>query len=148
MHFQVYNGDSSLAGNALKMGERKAVERQTQQEHDDLLDITKLPEYQAFLNLPPAAKAIAMQQLQQLAEDNERLYPKYWLDANPRRAVSQSSSWIGNFDYDPSSNYLIVKMGNKDYNFANMDPNTVADWLNSPSMGQYFNNYIKGNYSA
>jgi len=148
MHFSVYNGDTSLAGNALKAGNREATKRQTQQEHDDLLDITTLPEYQQFMALPPAAKAIAMQALQAQAEERERLDPRYWLDANPRRAISQSSSWVGDFDYDPTANYLLVKMGNKDYAFAGMQPETVAEWINSPSLGQYFNNYIKGNYSA
>ena len=148
MHFSVFNGDGSLAGNALKSGNREAAKRQTQQEHNDLLDITTLPEYQQFMALPPAAKAIAMQQLKQKAEDRERLDPKYWDDANPRRAISQSSSWIGDFDYDPYANYLLVRMGNKDYGFASMTPDTVAEWINSPSLGQYFNDYIKGNYSA
>ena len=49
MHFDVMSGIPSLAGNALKSGDRTAAERQTPFEHDSILDEKNLPEYPAVL---------------------------------------------------------------------------------------------------
>lgn len=147
MKFHVDTGNESLAGNALKGGMRVAVERQTPEEHRDLLDITGYPEYIDVLNAPNAiAKAMKLKELYALAQEMERAYPKYWLDEEPRRQVSQSSSFIGDFDYDPEAQFLIVNMNGKDYAFPSFTPEHVAEWLNSPSLGKYFNQYLKGKW--
>ena len=147
MRFHVDTGNNSLAGNALKGGMREAVERQTAQEHRELLDITNYPEYVDILELPTgAARAIAYRALQARAAEMEKAYPKYWDDAEPRRQVSQSSSWIGDFDYDPYSQMLTVDMGGKDYIFLGFTPEHLAEWLNSPSLGKYFLANLKGKW--
>lgn len=146
MRFHVDTGES-LAGNALKGGYRLAVERQTPIEHQQLLDITNYPEYADILSLPSgAARAIAYRALQARAAEAERAYPKYWLDQEPRRQVSQSSSFIGDFDYEPESQMLTVDIGGRPYLFPGFTPEHVAEWLNSPSLGKYFLANLKGKW--
>lgn len=143
MKFNVMNGNPSLAGNALLAGDRRAAERQTQQEHDALLDITTLPDYQKVLMMPPGPqKSLAIAALNAEAELREASYPKYWNDQNPRRPLYQSSSFVGDVDEDPASNILTVRLGDKTYTYA-ATPQQAADFVNAPSMGKYFNNILK-----
>lgn len=143
MKFNVMNGNPSLAGNALLAGDRRAAERQTQQEHDALLDITTLPDYQKVLMMPPGPqKSLAIAALNAEAELREASYPKYWNDQNPRRPLYQSSSFVGDVDEDPASNILTVRLGDKTYTYA-APPQQAADFVNAPSMGKYFNNILK-----
>lgn len=143
MKFNVMNGNPSLAGNALLAGDRRAAERQTQQEHDALLDITTLPDYQKVLMMPPGPqKSLAIAALNAEAELREAEYPKYWNDQNPRRPLYQSSSFVGDVDEDPASNILTVRLGDKTYTYA-APPSQAADFVNAPSMGKYFNNILK-----
>ena len=143
MNFNVMNGNSSLAGNALLGGDRRAAERQTQQEHDALLDITTLPRYREVVMMPPGPqKSLAVAALQAEAEMREAEYPKYWNDQNPRRPLYQSSSWIGDVQEDPASNILSVRLGDKVYTYP-APPEQAAEFVNAPSMGQYFNNILK-----
>ena len=134
-----------LGNNALKSGDRLATERQTQAEHDALLDPTNLPEYQDIMLLPDGPhKSLALSALNAKAQMREREYAKYWDDQYPRRPISQSDSFIGNMNYDPYSNYLNINIGNKSYSYSNMKPSQVSDMLNAPSIGKYYNDYLKG----
>lgn len=146
MHFTVYSGIPTLAGNALLAGDRRATHRQTPQEHADLLDITTLPNYQAMLRANPAAIAMLMPAFQAEAELREQQDPRYWEDALPRRQVSQSSSFIGDWDYDPDTQNLQVLMNGRAYSFPGFTPEHVAEWINSPSLGKYFNQNLKGQW--
>lgn len=142
MIFDILTG-AGLSNNALKSGDRQATFRQTPYEHEQLLDETNLPGYREAMMLPGPQRLMAIQQLRAQAALREAEYPKYWDDDYPRRDISQSSSWISDMDYDPYSQVLQVQMGNNVYAFPGQSPNNVADWLNSPSLGQYFNNKFK-----
>lgn len=142
INFDVMTG-RGLSHNALLSGNREAVERQTPVEHEALLDVTTLPDYQRIMATNPAALPMMMPQLQAQAELREAEYPKYWNDSTPRRSVSQSSSFIGNIDYEPDSNMAMVQLGNKVYPYVGIDPVRMAEWLNSPSMEDYYHNFIK-----
>ena len=110
MHFDVMSGIPSLAGNALKGGDRTAAE--------DLA-----------LN---ALKAEAMRR--------EADLPKYWNDQYPRRPITQSSSWISGIEYDPVTNYAQMQTRDgKTYGYGGIDPTQMANILNSQSIGDEFN---------
>lgn len=131
-------------GNALKSGDRRAVERQSQTEHEALLDIRSLPEYQAVMSMPPGPQRVmALRALNAKAQLMEKEYPKYWNDEYPRRNISQSSSWIGDVNYDPQSKVMIVDMGNKSHAYPNQSPEDVANLLNAPSISKYLNDKLK-----
>ena len=53
-----------------------------------------------------------------------------------------SSSWVGNIKYLPYSNVAFVRLGNGEYYYG-MTPRQLSAWLNSRSLGSYYNNYIK-----
>lgn len=131
-------------GNALKSGDRRATERQTESEHEDLLDIRSLPEYQAVMSMPPGPQRVmALRALNAKAQLMEKEYPKYWNDEYPRRTISQSSSWIGDVNYDPQSKVMIVDMGNNSHAYPNQSPEDVANFVNANSMGKYWHNNLK-----
>lgn len=131
-------------GNALKSGDRLATQRQTQAEHNKLLDIRSLPEYTAVMSMPPGPQRVmAIKALNAKAQLMEKEYPKYWNDEYPRRAITQSSSWVGNIDYDPYSKVMTVNLGNESHAYPSQSPNDVANFLNSNSLGSYYNNILK-----
>lgn len=57
----------------------------------------------------------------------------------PERA---SSTFVRNIRYLPQSQVSLVRLGNNPY-WYRMSPRMLAQWLNSRSLGQYYNNYIK-----
>lgn len=131
-------------GNALKSGDRLATQRQTQAEHNKLLDIRSLPEYTAVMSMPPGPQRImAIRALNAKAQLMEKEYPKYWNDEYPRRAITQSSSFIGDVNYDPYSQVMNLEVGNRTYSYPSQSPNDVANFLNSNSLGRYYNNILK-----
>lgn len=131
-------------GNALKSGDRRATERQTLQEHDKLLDIRTLPEYNIVMAMPPGPqKSMAIRALMAKAQLMEKEYPKYWDDKYPRRTISQSSSWVGDVNYDPYSQVMNVNLGNKSYAYPNQSPEDVSDLLNAHSIGKYWHDNLK-----
>lgn len=137
MLFDIITGNG-LGSNILKSGDRLATFRQTPQEHEELLDERTMPGYQEAMALQGPARLFAIQQLRAQAQLREQEYPKYWEDEYPRRPIDQSSSWVGDINYDPYSNVAQVQLGNKVYSYS-MSPNRIAELLNSPSIGQEFN---------
>ena len=137
MLFDIITGNG-LGSNVLKSGDRQATFRQTPQEHEELLDERTIPGYQEAMTLQGPARLFAIQQLRAQAALREAEYPKYWDDEYPRRPIDQSSSWVGDINYDPYSNVAQVQLGNKVYAYS-MSPNRIAEILNSPSIGQEFN---------
>lgn len=137
MLFDIITGNG-LGSNILKSGDRLATFRQTPQEHEELLDERTMPGYQEAMALQGPARLFAIQQLRAQAAMREAEYPKYWDDEYPRRPIDQSSSWVGDINYDPYSNVAQVQLGNKVYSYS-MSPNRIAEILNSPSIGQEFN---------
>lgn len=139
MLFNVLTGQG-LTHNSMKSGDRKATERQSKVEHDKLLDVRTLPSYQRILVMPPGPqKSIAIAALNAEAKLREREYAKYWNDKLPRRNIAQSSSWVGNVNYDPYSYVMTVQLGDKSYAYPNMNPDAVSKFVNSDSLGKYLN---------
>lgn len=142
MHYDVLTGIPSLAGNALKSGDRTAAERQTPSEHENLLDEKQIPGYWEAMAMPPGPqKDLALNALKSEAIRREAEVPRYWDDQAPRRPITQSSSWISGIDYDPVTNYAQVhtKNGNS-YGFGGIDPRSMANIVNGQSIGDEFNN--------
>lgn len=137
MLFDIITG-KGLSNNVLKSGDRLAAERQTPLEHEELLDERNLPGYREAMMLQGPARLMAIQQLRAQAALREAEYPKYWDDQYPRRDIAQSSSWVGDIDYDPYSNVMQVQLGNKVYTYSKT-PDQVAQIINSPSIGEKFN---------
>lgn len=102
MLFNILTGPN-YSYNALKSGNPLARERQTQAEHDELLDPRNLPDYYDLVlaGMPPAA-------LKAAAEIREAESPKYWNDPRPRRPIQSSSSWVQGLQYDPISQILTM----------------------------------------
>lgn len=145
MRFDVMSGIPSLAGNALKGGDRTAAERQAQFEHDSILDEKNLPEYPAVLMMPAGPQRdLALNALKAEAMRREADLPKYWNDQYPRRPITQSSSFVQSVDVDPVTNYMSVQMNGKTYGFGGQGPAEAADMLNSNSIGEWFNQRLKG----
>ena len=142
MLFDILTG-AGLSNNALKSGDRQATFRQTPAEHEQLLDETNLPGYREAMMLPGPQRLMAIQQLRAEAALREAESPKYWDDDYPRRDISQSSSWVGDIDYDPYSNVAQIQLGNQVYSYSRT-PEQIAEMINSPSIGGYFNNVLRG----
>lgn len=142
MLFDILTG-AGLSNNVLKSGDRQAAFRQTPAEHEELLDERNLPGYREAMMLQGPARLMAIQQLRAQAALREAEYPKYWDDQYPRRNISQSSSFIGDIDYDPYSNSAQIQIGNKVYSYYRT-PDQIAEMVNSPSLGGYFNRVLKG----
>ena len=131
-------------GNALKSGDRLATQRQTQAEHNKLLDISSLPEYKVVMAMPPGPQRVmAIRALNAKAQLMEKEFPKYWNDEYPRRPITQSSSFIGDVNYDPYSQVMNVEVGNRTYSYPSQSPKNVSDFLNCNSLGRYYNNILK-----
>lgn len=132
------------SGNAIKSGDRQATLRQSTSEHNALLDVSTLPEYKAVMAMPPGPqKAMAIAALNAKAQLREREYAKYWDDEYPRRPITQSSSFIGDIQYDPYSELMTVNVGNKSYAYSNQRQDNVANFINSNSLGKYYNDTLK-----
>lgn len=136
MLFDIITGKG--LNNNIRTGDRLAAERQTPLEHEELLDERNLPGYREAMMLQGPARLMAIQQLRAQAALREAEYPKYWDDQYPRRDIAQSSSWVGDIDYDPYSNVMQVQLGNKVYTYSKT-PDQVAQIVNSPNIGNYFN---------
>lgn len=146
MKFTVNNGNPSFSNNALKSGNRLATYRQTQQEHDDLLDISNLPDYPYYVTMPEGPEKeefknyLVVQAIQREKDD-----PKYWDEEEPRKPISQSSSWVGDIEYNPDNNLITIALGNKGTTktvYGNADD--AADWVNAQSIGQKANKDLLG----
>jgi hypothetical protein len=129
-----------LGNNVLKSGNREALERQSQADHDALLDISTLPAYGEYLAAPANLKPILLAALEAQARAREADYVKWWEDQEPRVPVSQSSSWVGGANYDPYSQNLTLKEGNRYKSYAGISPERFAQILNSNSIGEEVHN--------
>jgi hypothetical protein len=136
MLFDIITGKG--LNNNIRTGDRQAAFRQTPSEHEELLDERNLPGYREAIMLQGPARLMAIQQLRAQAALREAEYPKYWDDQYPRRDIAQSSSWVGDIDYDPYSNAMQVQLGNKVYTYSKT-PEQIAEIINSPNIGEYFN---------
>lgn len=142
--FPVKTGPA-LTHNALFTGPSVARLRQTPSEHKQLLDYRTIPGAAKILANPnPAVRAMGIANLKKLAIAREKAYPKYWNDLRPRMDKGilplSSSSWIGSVAYSPG--IATVRIGTKNY-VCPMSERQLKRFLESPSLGQYFNKYLK-----
>lgn len=146
MLFNVLNGNPSFASNALKSGDREATKRQTPEEHQELLDITKDEEYPKLIALKNTPAYFAFEQyLNEKAKLREAEDPHYWDDEKPRRPINQSSSWVGNIQYNPDTNLLTIALGNKGASkTVYSTPDKTSDLINAPSIGSKINHELFG----
>lgn len=133
--------------NALLSGNPNARIQQDDWIHGRLLDVKTVPGYNRYLALrrvnPLAAQAL-LQGLKTKAAERERQDPRYWrTDVSPRRPVSSSSSWIGDATYDPVGKNLLIKIGAKTYTVPGQTAQQVKAFLESPSLGRYFNQHYR-----
>lgn len=132
-----------LGNNVLKSGNRDATIRQTPTQHEELLDVRTIPGYREATLLPEPQRSMALAGLRARAELREMEDPRYWSDEYPRRNINQSSSFIGDINFDPYSNSAQIQIGNKVYSYYRT-PSQIAEMINSPSLGSYFNHELKG----
>lgn len=147
MKFTVNTGNPNFSNNSLKSGNRLATYRQTQKEHDDLLDISNLPDYPFYELMEDGPEKeefknyLVVQAIQREKDD-----PKYWDDEEPRKPISQSSSWVGDIDFNPETNLITVALGDKGKTktiYGTADD--AAEWVNAQSIGQKANKDLLGN---
>jgi hypothetical protein len=144
MRFDVISGNPSLAGNALKGGDRTAAERQSEYEHANLLDESTLPGYWEAMAMPPGPqKDLALNALKQEAQRREAESPKYWMDDVPRRPITQSDSFVQAVEVDPVTKYMTVQMNGRQYGYGGQGPAEAAEMVNSGSIGKWYNDRLK-----
>lgn len=147
MQFTVMTGEKWLAGNALKSGDRNATRMQSKEEHSRLIDPKLQPEYRLIEKMPPGPqKAAALNALDAKCKMREAGEVKYWTnDKRPRRPIAQSSSWVGDINFDPERNMITIALGDKGTSktiYGN--EKEAANLVNAESIGRYVNRNILG----
>ena len=147
MQFTVMTGEKWLAGNALKSGDRNATRMQSKEEHSRLIDPKLQPEYRLIEKMPPGPqKAVALNALDAKCKMREAGEVKYWTnDKRPRRPIAQSSSWVGDINFDPERNMITIALGDKGTSktiYGN--EKEAANLVNAESIGRYVNRNILG----
>ena len=147
MQFTVLTGEKWLAGNALKSGDRNATRMQSKEEHDRLIDPKLQPEYRLIEKMPPGPqKEAALNALDAKCKLREAGEVKYWTnDKRPRRPIAQSSSWVGDINFDPERNMITIALGDKGTSktiYGN--EREAADIVNAEDIGRYVNSNILG----
>lgn len=145
MQFTVLTGEKWLAENALKSGDRNATRMQSKEEHARLIDPKLQPEYRLIEKMPTGPqKAAALNALKAKCKLREAGEVKYWTDdKRPRRPIAQSSSWVGDIDFDPERNMITIALGDKGASktiYGN--EREAADLVNAESIGKYVNRNI------
>lgn len=145
MQFTVMTGEKWLAGNALKSGDRNATRMQSKEEHDRLIDPKLQPEYRLIEKMPPGPqKTAALNALDSKCKLREAGEVKYWTnDKRPRRPIAQSSSWVGDINFDPERNMITIALGDKGTSktiYGN--EREAADIVNAEDIGRYVNRNI------
>ena len=147
MQFTVMTGEKWLAGNALKSGDRNATRMQSKEEHARLIDPKQQPEFRLIEKMPPGPqKAAALNALDAKCKMREAGEVKYWTnDKRPRRPIAQSSSWVGDINFDPERNMITIALGDKGASktiYGN--EKDAADIVNAEDIGKYVNRNIMG----
>ena len=145
MQFTVMTGEKWLAGNALKSGDRNATRMQSKEEHARLIDPKQQPEYRLIEKMPPGPqKTAALNALEAKCKMREAGEVKYWTnDKRPRRPIAQSSSWVGDINFDPERNMITIALGDKGTSktiYGN--EREAADIVNAEDIGRYVNRNI------
>ncbi len=60
----------------------------------------------------------------------------------------KNSSLVKDMYYDKNNEYLLVRLKHTYYHYCSIPSNVINSWVGSPSLGRYYNTYIKGNYDC
>ena len=110
----------------------RAAYRQSLDEHEDALHKYEEPGMSPDELMEAVLKG----------EMEESELPEYWDDDVPRLDLGGSSSWIDGIEYYPSMGVAVMNTNGKQY-FYPMTSDEVGQWMNSDSLGSYFNKFIK-----
>ena len=110
----------------------EAAYRQDPAEHEALIHKYETPGMTPYARLLAAIKGL----------EEEKQNPRYWNDEVPRLDLGGSSSWIDQIEYVPSLGMAIMKTNGREYYYP-MTSTEVGDWMNSDSLGSYYNKFIK-----
>lgn len=141
MLFEVLRQGSNNGGS----GPKDAAYMQSESLHQRLLEPEYWPDlqprYEAAKRLPEGAlRTSTIEYLKSLAEEHEAKYPKYWKSGNTERPKhGQTSSWVGNINYDPETRTALINIGDKEYTYIGVTPGRMAQLLTSPSIGHMLN---------
>ena len=58
------------------------------------------------------------------------------------------SSFVKKICYDQDEEYLIVRLNDIFYHYCEMPEFTFNEWINSESLGKFYNLHVKGNYDC
>lgn len=58
--------------------------------------------------------------------------------------VINRSSFINRVCYDKAEHYMIIQLRDTNYHYCELPPSILAEFIAAPSMGRYYNQYIKG----
>ncbi|QFY89902.1 KTSC domain-containing protein [Magnetovirga frankeli] len=58
------------------------------------------------------------------------------------------SSFVNRICYDTSNQYLLVQLNSTYYHYCRMPESVVSSWISSNSLGRFYRNKVKGNYSC
>ena len=129
MRFSLGQGTRNVL---LNRDNSEAAYRQDPSEHDALIHQYEKPGMTPNERLLAAIKGL----------EEEKQNPKYWNDEVPRLDLGGSSSWIDQIEYVPSLGMAIMETNGREYYYP-MTPNEVGNWMNSDSLGSYYNKFIK-----
>lgn len=129
MRFSLGQGTRNVL---LNRDNSEAAYRQDPAEHDALIHQYEKPGMTPNERLLAAIKGL----------EEEKQNPKYWNDEVPRLDLGGSSSWIDQIEYVPSLGMAIMETNGREYYYP-MTPNEVGNWMNSDSLGSYYNKFIK-----
>lgn len=60
----------------------------------------------------------------------------------------KSSSFVKDMYYDKSNKYLLVRLNHTYYHYCLIPNDIVKKWVEAPSLGKYYNLFIKGQYDC
>lgn len=70
------------------------------------------------------------------------------VDLKDFKCAWPQSSFVHRVCYRENHKYLVVLLQQTYYHYCRIPPGVVADWLSAPSVGKYYEQYIKGNYDC
>lgn len=84
---------------------------------------------------------------------SETVYVKYRGDVNVDNGhfshmSIKPSSLVKDMYYDKDNKYLLVRLKHTYYHYCSIPNDAVSRWVESSSLGRYYNSYIKGNYDC
>jgi hypothetical protein len=78
-----------------------------------------------------------------------KYYPGDCLDLDHVRPCTETkSSFVHQVCHDKKKHFMVIRLRDTRYPYCNIPEETVNELLNAPSVGTYYNERIKGNFSC